>query len=57
MNKSLDKVKLGGIISGHDYTAKFAGVIQAVNEFCKQYNFKCEYTTDDGCASYLMHKQ
>lgn len=28
----LPKVKAGGIIAGHDYTAKFDGVIKAVNE-------------------------
>lgn len=57
LNKALNKVKYGGFISGHDYTANFEGIIRAVNEFCNQHKFKCEFTTDDGCASYLIYNQ
>lgn len=29
-----NKLKVGGIIAGHDYTPVYPGVIRAVNEFC-----------------------
>ena len=34
------KVKIGGIISGHDYRKCWKGVIKAVDEFVKKYNYK-----------------
>jgi len=34
LNAWFDKVKSGGIISGHDYLSEEYGVKQAVNEFC-----------------------
>jgi len=38
------KVKINGIVSGHDYSKKFKGVIKAVREHCKKNNisFKVE---------------
>lgn len=41
------KVRVGGIVSGHDYVEAYDfGVIQAVNEFVKDYN-KTLYLTED----------
>jgi hypothetical protein len=40
------KVKKGGYFGGHDYTAEFPGVIQAVDEFCEER--KLELKTMDG---------
>jgi len=53
---SFPKIKNGGYIMGHDYTSLFPGVIQAVNEFCLEYNLHIEYLTQDGCPSYLIKK-
>lgn len=36
----LPKVKIGGVLSGHDYFKVFPGVIQAVDEFVLTNNFK-----------------
>jgi hypothetical protein len=51
---SRDKVKCGGIIAGHDYTPRFQGTIDAVDEFIKTHVLKCTLTTDDGCPSYFI---
>ena len=48
------KVRSGGFICGHDYTAQFPGVIQAVDEFCASYHTKLELTQSDKCPSYLI---
>jgi lipopolysaccharide biosynthesis glycosyltransferase len=54
---SYKKVKIGGIISGHDYTLeKHPGVVKAVDEFCKNYNLNIKYLTRDGCPTFLIIK-
>lgn len=51
------KVKLGGIIMGHDYNQEsFPGVVRAVDEFCDEYNLKISCLTLDGCPTYLIFK-
>lgn len=55
---SFKKVKINGIIMGHDYTINmFPGVVMAVNEFCQKYNLNIEYLTEDGCPTYLIFKK
>lgn len=57
LNVSLPKVKKGGFILGHDYhPTNFAGVVQAVDEFCKENNLSIKYLTEDGCPSYYIKK-
>lgn len=52
------KVKLGGLITGHDYTqgnirnGKKFGVVQAVNLFCIKYNWEFIYLTHE-CYRHL----
>ena len=47
------KVKVGGIIAGHDYTVGAwipkirYGVIEAVNEFCHKFNWEMIYLTNE----------
>ena len=47
------KVKVGGIIAGHDYTVGAwipkvrYGVIEAVNEFCHKYNWEMIFLTNE----------
>lgn len=48
------KVKKGGIIAGHDYCLRFFGVMNAVDEFVQQTNFKLHTTSDDLCTSFYM---
>lgn len=48
------KVKAGGMICGHDYTPRFQGVMDAVNEFCHEYKLTKHITTDDGCPSFVI---
>lgn len=58
----LNKVKPGGIIAGHDYTAgnlvvpRCYGVVQAVQEFCVKYRWKYLYLTCEshGYASFAV---
>ena len=51
------KVKIGGIISGHDYaTANHPEVYIAVNLFCKEKNLKIKYITKDVYASFAIIK-
>jgi len=41
------RVKVGGIISGHDYYEfKYAGVVEAVDIYCKIHNLKFNLTND-----------
>lgn len=47
------RVKKNGIISGHDYTFMFPGVVSAVKEFLKQYSLSVSFT-NDGCPSYYI---
>lgn len=45
MNAWYKKVKPKKILSGHDFnTHKWPGVVQAVEEFCKENNLKCHLT-------------
>lgn len=48
------KVKGGGLICGHDYTRRFQGVVDAVNEFVSEHNFELKITTEDVCASFCI---
>lgn len=53
---SKNKVKEGGIISGHDYDInRFPDVYNAVNEFSAKYNLEIFKTINDGLASFLMY--
>ena len=48
LNLSLNKIKKGGIISGHDYNKyRFEGVVRAVDEFSKENNLKLNLTSLD----------
>lgn len=49
-----NKVRSGGYICGHDYTSKFPGVIQAVDEFCCAHKISLELTEEDKCPSFLI---
>jgi len=48
------KVKSGGLICGHDYTPRFQGVVDAVNEFVSKYKFDLKITSEDTCASFYI---
>lgn len=41
------KVKAGGILSGHDYQPSWPGVIRAVDEFVKAYNYNLHKAFDE----------
>lgn len=41
------KVKKGGILSGHDYTPTHQGVINAVDEFCRENSYSLQLTEVD----------
>jgi len=47
-----EKVKNGGLISGHDYTLEMPGVIRAVNDFVDDYNLKIDFITLDKFPSF-----
>ncbi len=49
------KVKIGGIFSGHDYSKNRskAGVVKAVDEFCKEFDKKL-YLSTDRCPSWYI---
>ena len=59
---SLQKVKPGGILMGHDYEMNFAkaknnhnfGVKEAVDEFCAKYGLSITAKAMDGCVSYAI---
>lgn len=55
---SWQKVKSGGIISGHDYSLEsFPGVVKALDEFLLKYNISdCIFTEQDRLKSYLFYK-
>jgi hypothetical protein len=53
LNLSYHKVKIGGLICGHDYIHD-AG--RAVNDFCIQKNLNIQYLTEDGCPSFCITK-
>ena len=51
INAWFPKVRKGGIVSGHDYLKYHVrgyefGVIEAVDEFCKEHGYKIKLTTD-----------
>lgn len=54
------KVRIGGIISGHDYDRykfkHFDGVVRAVNEYTTKHKIKPVYFTLDSCSSYFWVK-
>lgn len=57
LENSFKKVKNGGYICGHDYTSeKFEGVVNAVDEFCKNNNLEINFLTKDGCPSFCIIK-
>lgn len=54
---SYSKVKIGGIICGHDYVAKnHVDVYLAVNKFCIEKNLKIDYLTNENYASFGIIK-
>ena len=55
---SWQKIKNGGIISGHDYSLEsFPGVVKALDEFLLKYNISnCIFTEQDKLKSYLFYK-
>jgi Methyltransferase domain len=51
---SYHKVKNLGIISGHDFSIRFKGVMDAVEEFCREYSQEIKVLTKDSLPSYLI---
>jgi hypothetical protein len=48
LNAWFSKVRKGGIVSGHDYVKyQDFGVIEAVNEFCKEHGYTPSFTEQD----------
>lgn len=48
-------IKNQGLICGHDYHKQiFPGVVEAVEEFCKMYNYHFYLTIEDILASYII---
>lgn len=41
------KVRTGGILAGHDYTSTHQGVINAVDEFCREQGYELHFTGVD----------
>ena len=56
LNLSYDKVKLGGLICGHDYL-NGVGPFYAVNQFCLEKKLTIEMLTNDGCPSFCIIKK
>lgn len=56
LENARDKVKPNGIISGHDYTERFPGVMLAVDDFLSQYSLNM-LVTEDGCPSYIINNK
>jgi hypothetical protein len=55
LNLCFNKVKNKKYICGHDYTRDmFLGVVDAVDEFCKNKNLKIDFLTEDGCPTYCI---
>lgn len=53
----LPKLKIGGIMAGHDYTHVYDfGVIKAVDEFCKEHNFEMILLNNNGYDWALKQK-
>jgi hypothetical protein len=58
LNLSLKKVKLGGLICGHDYSnIMFPDIVKAVDEFCVENVLKINYITKDGCPTFGIVKK
>jgi hypothetical protein len=58
LNICLNKVKMGGLICGHDYSQmQFPEVVMAVNEFCFKNKLKIDYITKDGCPTFGIIKK
>jgi hypothetical protein len=52
---SLIKVRKGGFIMGHDFTAKLhPGVVQAVEEFCVNRGKRISFLTQDRCPTFVI---
>lgn len=55
LKNSYNKIKNGGIISGHDYSIdKHPGCFNAVNDFCRLNNQKIFLISDDLCPSFFI---
>jgi hypothetical protein len=52
LNLSLDKVKRGGWITGHDYNV--IEVQTAVDSFCQLHDLKINYLSEDGNPSFYI---
>ena len=52
-----DKLKNGGILSGHDYHESIGGVKKAVNDFVKNKNLELFTTTEDLLPTFWMYKK
>jgi len=50
INNWYQKVRWGGIISGHDFDASLPGVVRAVNEFKKKRGMQIYLTSEDMCS-------
>ena len=55
LQESYRTIKNGGLICGHDYCEMFSGVIQAVQEFISQHNFKLRVTHEPDFASFIIY--
>lgn len=52
---SINKVKSGGYIMGHDYVSpRFEGVVRAVDEFCQKTGLSIESLSRCGCPTYCI---
>lgn len=51
-----DKVKPGGIFSGHDYHEKWQKTKDAVDTFCKKHNKSIQLTTEDSYPTWWFVK-
>lgn len=57
LNDWFPKLKKGGLMCGHDYTDAYGfGVIQAVDEFCKEHNFEMIIYNNNGSDWALKQK-
>jgi hypothetical protein len=54
---SVNKVKKGGYICGHDYCSMFPLVVKAVDEFCENRGYSIEYVAMDGCPSFFIKNE
>jgi hypothetical protein len=50
---SLTKIKVGGILAGHDYI-QGTQIAAAVNNFCYNYNQQIIALTKDGCPTFVI---